>query len=58
MTDHLLMTMSIRTAAIAGLSILIGTLFRRARPSARSLIWNSALLACLITPLAGASLRR
>lgn len=52
MTDHLLVTMSIRTMAIAGLSILIGALFRRARPSARSLVWNSALLACLITPLA------
>jgi beta-lactamase regulating signal transducer with metallopeptidase domain len=38
--------------AIAGLSIVIGTLLRTATPSARSLVWNSALLACLITPLA------
>jgi beta-lactamase regulating signal transducer with metallopeptidase domain len=52
MTDQLLVTMGMRTMAIAGLSILIGTLLRRARPSARSLVWNSALLACLITPLA------
>jgi beta-lactamase regulating signal transducer with metallopeptidase domain len=51
MTGQLLVIMSIRTVVIAGLSILIGTLFRRARPSARSLVWNSALLACLITPL-------
>jgi beta-lactamase regulating signal transducer with metallopeptidase domain len=51
MTDHLLVTMSIRTVALAGLSIVIGTLFRRARPSVRSLVWNSALLGCLITPL-------
>jgi beta-lactamase regulating signal transducer with metallopeptidase domain len=51
MTEHLFIVMSIRTVAIAGLSIVIGTLFRRARPSARSLVWNSALLASLITPL-------
>jgi len=51
MTDHLLITISIRTLAIAGLSIVIGALFRTARPSTRSLAWNSALLACLITPL-------
>ena len=51
MTDQLMVTMSIRTIAIAGISILIGTLFRRARPSVRSLVWNSALLGCLITPL-------
>jgi beta-lactamase regulating signal transducer with metallopeptidase domain len=52
MTDHLLVTMSIRTLAIAGVSIFIGTLFRRAKPSSRSIVWNSALLACLIAPLA------
>jgi beta-lactamase regulating signal transducer with metallopeptidase domain len=44
--------MSVRTIAIAGISIAIGMLFQTARPSARSLVWNSALLACLVAPLA------
>ena len=38
--------------ALVAVSIVIGTVLRTARPSARSLVWNSALLACLVTPLA------
>src|SRR5256885_187343 len=44
--------MSVRTMAISVLALVIGAIFRTARPSARSLVWNSTLLACLITPLA------
>ena len=51
-TEHVLIATTIRTLAIASTSIAAGTFLLRARPSARSLVWNSALLACLITSVA------
>ncbi|MFL5483716.1 MAG: M56 family metallopeptidase [Gemmatimonadaceae bacterium] len=52
MTGQLLITLAIRTGAIAALSLVAGVVLRKARPSTRSVLWNSALFACLITPLA------
>ncbi len=52
MTAQLLLTIAIRTCVIAAFSLVAGVALRKARPSTRSALWNSTLIACLFMPAA------
>ena len=52
MADHFLVTMSIVALAVGVTAMIAGALCRRAAPSVRNLVWNSALVACAVAPVA------
>ena len=52
MANHFLVTMSIVALAIGLTAMIAGALCRRAAPSVRNLVWNAALLACAVAPVA------
>ena len=52
MVNQFLLVMSVSVLAIGLIATLVGTLCRAAAPSLRNLVWNAALLACAVLPLA------
>ncbi|HEX9084084.1 MAG TPA: M56 family metallopeptidase, partial [Gemmatimonadaceae bacterium] len=52
MANHFLVTMSIVALAVGLVAMVAGALCRRAAPSVRNLVWNAALLACAVAPVA------
>ena len=52
MANHFLVTMSIVALAVGLTAMIAGALCRRAAPSVRNLVWNAALLACAVAPVA------
>jgi beta-lactamase regulating signal transducer with metallopeptidase domain len=52
MANHFLVTMSIVALAVGLTAMITGALCRRAAPSVRNLVWNAALLACAVAPVA------
>ncbi|HEX9083905.1 MAG TPA: M56 family metallopeptidase [Gemmatimonadaceae bacterium] len=52
MAYHFLVTMSIVALAVGLVAMIAGALCRRAAPGVRNLVWNAALLACAVAPVA------
>jgi beta-lactamase regulating signal transducer with metallopeptidase domain len=52
MGNQFLITMSIVALAVGLTAMIAGALCRRAAPSVRNLVWNAALLACAVAPVA------
>jgi beta-lactamase regulating signal transducer with metallopeptidase domain len=52
MANQFLVTMSVVALAVGLTAMIAGALCRRASPSVRNLLWNSALLACAVAPVA------
>jgi beta-lactamase regulating signal transducer with metallopeptidase domain len=52
MANQFLVTMSIVALAVGLSAMIAGALCRRAAPSVRNLVWNAALLACAVAPVA------
>ena len=52
MANQFLITMSIVALAVGLTAMIAGAVCRRASPSVRNLLWNAALLACAVAPVA------